>query len=149
MTPTYFLLDQHRSNEFRLKGAHMAASPIPVPHPLILCIDDSEIGLRVRKLLLSSVGYEVLSATTAEEGFELFKRNPIVLVIADYFLSAGSGTEINREMKRLKPEVRILIFSAAGEMPPPGLEFADGFLSKGDPPDVLLGPVASLLVGAS
>ena len=107
----------------------MAALSIPVPHPLILCIDDSEIALRVRKLLLASVGYEVLTATTAEEGFELFKENPVVLVIADHFLGAKSGTEIAREMKQLKPEVRILIVSGAVEEPA-GLEFADGFLSK-------------------
>ncbi|MFZ0704562.1 MAG: response regulator [Candidatus Korobacteraceae bacterium] len=125
----------------------MAVLSIPVPHSLILCIDDSEVGLRVRKLLLASVGYEVLTATTAEDGFKLFKKNPVVLVIADHFLSAESGTEITREMKRLKPEVRILILSAA-MAEPPGLEFADGFLSKGESPDVLLGAISSLLAEA-
>ena len=90
----------------------MAVLSLPVPHPLILCIDDSEMGLRVRKWLLASVGYEVLTATTVEEGFELFKKNPVVLVIADHFLGAESGPEIAREMKHLKPEVRILIVSA-------------------------------------
>ena len=122
----------------------MAVLSIPLPLPLILCIDDSEIGLRVRKLLLASVGYEVLTATTAEEGFELFKKNPIVLVIADHFLGAKSGTEIAREMKRLKPEVRILIVSGDVDEPA-GLEFADGFLSKGQPTELLLQTVAQLV----
>jgi CheY-like chemotaxis protein len=125
----------------------MAASSFPVRLPLILCIDDFEIGLRVRKQLLVSVGYEVLTANTAEDGFELFKKNPIVLVIADHFQSADAGTEVTREMKRLKPGVPILIFSTAVEKPP-GLAFADGFLSKGEPTVALLDAIACLLTAA-
>ncbi len=47
-------------------------------------------------------------------------------------------------MKELKPEVPILIFSAAMERPE-GLEFADGFLAKGVPPDIQLNTIAHLL----
>ena len=112
--------------------------------PLILCIDDADIALRVRKLLLVSEGYDVLTAHSAEDGLELFKQSPIDLVIADHFLSAKTGTEIAREMKGLKPEVPILIVSAAAEKPA-GLEFADGFLAKGEPPNILLDTIAYLL----
>jgi CheY-like chemotaxis protein len=112
--------------------------------PLILCIDDADIALRVRKLLLGSEGYNVLTANSGEEGLELFKQNPVELVIADHFLSAKTGTEIAREMKDLKPEVPILIVSAAIEKPD-GLEFADGFLAKGEETSVLLDTIAGLL----
>jgi hypothetical protein len=44
----------------------------------------------------------------------------------------------------LKSEVPILIVSAATEEPA-GIEFADGFLSKGEGPDVLLNTIANLL----
>ena len=112
--------------------------------PLILCVDDAEVALRVRKLLLTSSGYAVLTAASGEEGLELFKNNPVELVIADHFLSNKSGAEIAAEMKEAKPQVPILIVSAAAE-PPPGMEFADGFLSKGDGPDVLLDTIAEIL----
>lgn len=112
--------------------------------PLILCIDDADIALRVRKLLLGSEGYNVLTANSGEDGLELFKQNPVELVIADHFLSAKTGTEIAREMKDLKPEVPILIVSAAIEKPD-GLEFADGFLAKGGEPSILLETIARLL----
>jgi two-component system response regulator GlrR len=115
-----------------------------VKHPLILCIDDAEIALRVRKLLLTSAGYSVLTASSGEEGLELFKQSPIELVIADHFLSDKTGAEIAKEMKEFKPEVPILIVSAASEEPA-GLEFVDGFLSKGEGPETLLESIASLL----
>jgi CheY-like chemotaxis protein len=113
-------------------------------NPLILCIDDAEVALRVRKLLLTGAGYRVLTAVSGEEGLEVFKQNPVELVIADHFLSNRSGLEIAAEMKELKPEVPILIVSAASE-PPVGLEYSDGFLSKGEGPDVLLDSIAGLL----
>ena len=115
-----------------------------VERPLILCIDDAEVALRVRKLLLSSAGYSVLTAGSGEEGLELFKQNQVQLVIADHFLTNKSGAEIAAEMKQIKPQVPILIVSAAAEKPD-GLEFADAFLSKGEGPDALLDSVAELL----
>jgi CheY-like chemotaxis protein len=66
------------------------------------------------------------------------------LVISDHFLSGKSGTEIAREMKELKPEVPILIVSAALERPD-HLEFTDGFLAKGEPPNILLDTISHLL----
>jgi CheY-like chemotaxis protein len=112
--------------------------------PLILCIDDAEIALRVRKLLLTNAGYSVLTASSGEEGLALFKQHPIELVLADHFLSDKTGGEIAREMKEFKPEVPILIVSAASEEPA-GLELVDGFLSKGEGPDALLESIARLL----
>ena len=94
--------------------------------------------------MLSTAGYNVLTANSGEEGLELFKQNPIELVIADHFLSDKTGVEIAREMKELKPQVPILILSAAAEKPA-GLEFTDGFLAKGEPPQVVLDAIARLL----
>jgi DNA-binding response OmpR family regulator len=116
----------------------------PSTQPLVLCIDDAEVALRVRKLLISAAGYSVLTAASGEDGLEVFKANPVDLVIADHFLSDKSGAEIAAEMKVLKPQVPILIVSAAEEAPA-GLEFADGFLSKLDGPDALLERIALLL----
>jgi CheY-like chemotaxis protein len=112
--------------------------------PVVLCIDDAEIALRVRKLLLANAGYDVLTAASGEKGLEIFKQNPIDLVIADHFLSDKTGLETAAEMKQLKPDVPILIVSAAAEAPS-GMEFSDGFLSKGDGPDALLDAIARLL----
>jgi len=125
-------------------GAHLTSSSANPEHPVVLCIDDDDLALRVRKLLLSSAGYNVLTASSGEAGLEILKHNPINLVIADHFLSAKTGTEIAREMKELRPEVPILIVSGADEAPG-GLEFADGFLPKAEATQVLLDTMARLL----
>ncbi|MGO9519866.1 MAG: response regulator [Candidatus Korobacteraceae bacterium] len=122
----------------------MASAATKPKQPLVLCIDDDEVALRVRKLVLGSAGYEVLVAASGEAGLEVFRQNPVDLVIADHFLSAKTGTEIAHEMKELKPNVPILIVSASADEPA-GLEFADGFLPKGDAPAVLLATIARLV----
>ena len=95
-------------------------------------------------MLLTSAGYLVLTAKSGEVGLELFKKYPVELVVADHFLSGKTGTEIAKEMRALKPDVPILIFSGAIDRPE-GLEFADGFLTKCEPPEVLLHTIARLL----
>ena len=122
----------------------MKPLPPDSARPLVLCVDDAEISLRVRKLLLTIAGYDVVTADSGEAGLEMFKNNPIDLVIADHFLTGRSGTEIAREMKQIKPHVPILILSAAADMPE-GIEFADDFVSKGDDLEMLLQTIARLL----
>ena len=39
----------------------------------ILCIDDEEPGLELRKLLLESAGYHVITARSGAEGIQLFR----------------------------------------------------------------------------
>lgn len=124
----------------------MTSSSTGPKHPVILCIDDDDLALRVRKLLLSSAGYDVLTASSGEAGLEILRRHPVNLVIADHFLSAKTGTEIAREMKELKPQVPILIVSGV-DAPPSGLEFVDGFLPKAEATHVLLDTMARLLEG--
>jgi CheY-like chemotaxis protein len=121
--------------------------PNPAPEskrPLILCIDDTEVALRVRQLVLSSAGFDVIIASSGEAGLELFSENPVDLVVADYFLTAKTGTETAKEMKAIKPNIPVLIVSASSEQPN-GLENVDGYLSKGEAPEVLLSTIERLL----
>jgi CheY-like chemotaxis protein len=122
----------------------MKSPSVATKLPRILCIDDAEVALQVRKLIFQHAGYEVLTSLSGEAALEIFKTHPVDLVIADHFLSDRTGTEIAREMKELRPEVPILIVSAASDKPP-GLEFVDGFLSKGESPQILLKTIAELL----
>jgi CheY-like chemotaxis protein len=110
----------------------------------ILCVDDAEVALQVRKLIFQHAGYDVVTARSGEEALEIFQREHVDIVIADHFLSNKSGTEIAREMKEVRPLVPILLVSAAAELPP-GLQFVDGFVPKGETPDTLLKTISQLL----
>ena len=112
----------------------------------ILCIDDEEAGLTVRKLLLESAGYRVLTAQSGREGIQVFKSQPVDAAIIDYWMSGMNGVAVARELKRLSPRTPIMILSAYASLPDETLGAADIWIRKGEEdPQVLLAEVSRLL----
>lgn len=114
------------------------------PPKTILCVDDEIAGLRLRSALLRGQGFTVVSASTAEEALAKFRATAIDMVVSDHLLGRQTGTVMAREMKRLKPEVPILILSGTTEIPA-DIAVADAFISKLDGPERLLAKVRDLL----
>ena len=50
---------------------------------IILCVDDEELPLKLRREVLSRQGYRVLSAHNGESGLQMFRDNKVDLVISD------------------------------------------------------------------
>jgi CheY-like chemotaxis protein len=111
----------------------------------VLCVDDEKIGLRVRRIMLESRGYTVLTASNGSEGLKIFDENHVDLVVLDYFMPELNGAEVAAEMRRRRPGVPIVFLSAYFSLPPEALEVADAFITKGDPPDVLIEKIQNLL----
>src|SRR5262249_15198133 len=61
------------------------------PKKVVLCVDDDEAGLRVRKMLLEAYGYEVLCSTDGPDGLRKLIENKIDAVILDYFMPEMDG----------------------------------------------------------
>jgi hypothetical protein len=49
------------------------------------------------------------------------------------------------EMRRRRPQVPIIFLSAYFSLPPADLELANAFITKGDPPDVLIQKIEQLV----
>ena len=112
---------------------------------LILCVDDEPTGLRVRKMLLESQGYKVLTATSGREALQLFTENPISVVILDYAMPEMNGDQVAIALKRLNPSVKILLFSAYMNFPEEVLRWVDGIAVKGEHPATLFNALQELL----
>jgi CheY-like chemotaxis protein len=68
---------------------HSRPSSISAQPRLILCIDDADIALRVRKLLLSSEGYNVLTAASAERASNFLSSIPSSWYLPTIFSAAS------------------------------------------------------------
>ena len=110
----------------------------------ILCVDDEELGLKIRKLLLEADGYTVLTASDAEAALALFETNTFDLVITDHLLPTIPGTELARIMKRQKPAVPIALLTGFPEQPDDS-QHLDCCIVKGEEPTAFLQKVAELL----
>jgi len=111
----------------------------------ILCIDDHWSGLIGRKMLLEKDGYEVLEATGGNEGLKLFLSHSVDAVVLDYQMPGMNGDVVAVKMKRAKSHVPIMLLSAYGALPESKLEAVDTFLSKSQPPAILLSTLQNLL----
>lgn len=119
----------------------------------ILCVDDHQVVRDGVQTILSQQGVPaaVESATTAEEAVRLAGGREWDLVILDISLGAGrSGLDALREMRRLRPRLRVLVFSmhddelyarravAAG---------AQGYVTKGSSSEELYTAIRAVIGG--
>jgi CheY-like chemotaxis protein len=111
----------------------------------VLCVDDEKIGLRVRKILLESHGFKVLTASSGQQGLSLFDENRVDLVVLDYYMPGLNGGQVAAELRRRRPGVPIIFLSAYFSLPAADLELANAFITKGDPPDVLIDKILQLV----
>jgi CheY-like chemotaxis protein len=114
----------------------------------ILCIDDEHPDLELRKALLESAGYRVLAASSGREGIQLFRESKEALdaVVLDYWMAGMNGLAVAREMKRLRPQVPIIMLTALFIFPEETIGVVDRCLGKGEiEPNDLLSTLATVL----
>ncbi len=112
----------------------------------ILCIDDEEPALSLRRRILEKAGYRVFTALTGKEGIEIFRFQPIDAVILDYWMADMDGLEVATELKKLNPKTPVIMLSGYISILDEGLGRVDLWLRKGEgDPQQLLLAVAQLL----
>lgn len=110
--------------------------------PLILCIEDEPIHLLLRKKVLEREGYDVIGVTTGDDALKTLREAPVCAVVADHMLHGTTGTELAKEMKKVKPDVPIILFS--GTLPQ-ALNSVDVYVNKGEPTAIFLGIVRDVV----
>jgi two-component system, OmpR family, response regulator CpxR len=101
------------------------------PKKTILCVDDNEQALAVRKFLLETRGgYRVVAAGDGREAVDRFRAGGIDLVLSDLVMPHMDGNEMVRRMKEIAPEVPMILISGSVKVFDHGNR-ADAFLPKG------------------
>jgi len=112
----------------------------------ILCIDDETAGLLPRRLLLESAGYRVIEARSGLEGIRLFQSEKVDAVILDYWMSGMKGTQVASELKRINPNVPIIVLSGMLDLPGEASGLVDEWMIKGSTrAEQLLNSISGLL----
>jgi DNA-binding response OmpR family regulator len=101
----------------------------------VLCVEHHIEYLDALTYMLEEAGYEVLSATTGSQGLSILMRQPIQGVLLEYDLPDETGSAVRDEMKRIKPEVPVLLFAGVGSQTPFLLRFFDSYLRNADRPE--------------
>jgi len=100
------------------------------PKRTILCVDDNEQALSIRKIMLETRGYRVVCCTTGEEALAVFILGGIDLVLSDVLMPGMDGTELISRIKALAPAMPTILFSGKIKVYEKDTQ-ADIFLPKG------------------
>ena len=112
----------------------------------ILCIDDDDSVLGYERALLERRGFAVLTAASARQGLQIAAVCAVAAVIVDYHMPEMNGHEVATEVKRLRPQVPIVMVSSDDAIPEHALNVVDAFVSKDEVPSRLL-PVITRICG--
>ena len=98
----------------------------------ILLVDDEPLIIKGLRFTLEQEGYEILTASDGEEALEVFRSEPVDLVLLDVMLPKLDGIQVCQRIRETS-NVPILMLTAKGEDMDKilGLEYgADDYMTK-------------------
>lgn len=82
-------------------------------YPILIADDESDMRMTLTHALCRN-GYSVEAASNGMEALEKFKRGKFSLVIADMKLPKMSGMEVLGEVKKISPQIPVIMITANG-----------------------------------
>jgi two-component system response regulator CpxR len=100
------------------------------PKKTILCVDDNEQALSIRKVMLETRGYRVIACSNGQDALEAFKKGGVDLVLSDLIMPGIDGAGLVQKVKEMSPEIPAILFSGKIRVYDQDTR-ADVFLPKG------------------
>ena len=97
-------------------------------NPTLLCIHRDPAQLRV----LEENGYELLTAANGSEGLRLFGSRRVDGIVLEHELALLDGAVVAAEIKKVKPQIPIVMLVDSLELPDGTLKFVDAFVTRSD-----------------
>ena len=78
-----------------------------------LIVDDEEIMLDIESFFLQKIGFNTLKAANSAKACSLYedKKEQIDIVVLDMLMPNEKGTNIYKKLKKMNPDIRVLICS--------------------------------------
>ncbi len=119
---------------------------------LVLVVDDEEIVRSTAERVLEALGFEVLLASDGREGLETFRSHAdqVRVVLLDMTMPERDGRETFTALRRLRPDVRVILSSGYNEQEVTSAfagEGLAGFIQKPYAPHQLAAVLRGILEG--
>jgi len=100
------------------------------PGKVLLCVDDSYGILEYERSLFERSGYFVVTAASAREGLRLATMLTFDAVLLDYHMPEMNGHQLAYEIRRIRPETPVVIFSGEEMIPEETRQLVDAVVPK-------------------
>ena len=94
----------------------------------ILCVENRPEEMAVRAQLLQRIGYEVMPAIDGGEAIDLLSTQAVDGVLLEYNLPDATGATVREQLKAIRPDVPVLLFTGISTQTPIMLRFFDAYL---------------------
>ncbi len=111
---------------------------------IILCIDDDNSMLGYQRALLERRGFAVLTAASARQGLQIAEASALAAVIVDYHMPEMNGHELATALRRLRPQLPIVMVSSDDAIPEHALSVVNAFVSKDEASSRLLSVITRI-----
>lgn len=107
---------------------HWSKDGAETKRALILVVDDEPMVRQTVKNMIELGGYEVITVEDGEKAIEVYKAymDKISLVLLDMTMPVYDGEETFRELRRINPNVKVILSSGYSEQ-----DIMDRFVGKG------------------
>jgi DNA-binding response OmpR family regulator len=104
----------------------------------VLLVDDDSKHLTLHSLFLKKAGFRPVVALTGPDAVSFPENETPVLIFLDYHLNTTiNALQAGRLLRDTFPGAAIVVLSSDDSMPSEMKGFADGFVRKGDPRDLI------------
>ena len=104
----------------------------------VLCVESHIDQLDALKYMLEAAGYEVVAASIGSQAIATALHEHGEGVMLEYDLPDATGSAVREEMKRIKPEIPVLLFAEVGSQTPFLLRLFDLYLREDGRPEPAL-----------
>jgi CheY-like chemotaxis protein len=111
----------------------------------LLCVDDDSGFRQFYETLLSSYGYSVTLAENGQQALKLFLSRKIDAVVTDFEMPGMSGMELAKRLKRLRPDLPVMLVSGSRTVLDTPLKTVDVSVEKDVPVTKLIDQVEQML----
>jgi len=81
------------------------------PKRTILCVDEDERSLSIRKVMLETRGYRVVACSDPKHAVDVIKQGGIDLIVADMVMPKLARASVVDELKAISPSTPAIVFS--------------------------------------
>ena len=99
----------------------------------VLIVDDDDYTLEHWGNIIERLGFEVLRASTGEEGVQLYEEKKPDVVFLDLVLPNVNGEEVFKRMKKISTQAKIYVISGSTPAMATAMAHdigADGYITK-------------------
>lgn len=98
----------------------------------ILCVENQPEYMAVLTCMLEGIGYEVTPATSGKQAIDVLAKQAVDGILLEYNLPDAASTTVRTQLKALRPEIPVLLFSGVSRQTPFMLCFFDAYLRNAE-----------------